>query len=49
MRLQPETWNLMNFAFSSSNKDQLRDLYNYLNQKVVTVIDTLDGSKLGVI
>ena len=47
MRLQPETWNLMNFAFSSNNKDQLRDLYNYLNQKVVTVIDTLDGSKLG--
>ena len=37
----------MNFAFSSNNMDQLRDLYNYLNQKVVTVIDTLDGSTLG--
>ena len=25
----------VNFALSSQNKDQLRDLYNYLNQKVI--------------
>ena len=34
----------VNFALSSNNKDQLRDLYNYLTQKVMTVINTLDGS-----
>ena len=29
-------------------KDQLRDLCNYyLNQKITTAINTLDGSKLG--
>ena len=37
----------VNFAFFSNNKDQLRDLYNYLNQKVITSIRTLDGSTLG--
>ena len=37
----------VNFALSSNNKDQLRDLYNYLNQKVITAINTLDGSTLG--
>ena len=31
----------------SKNKDQLRDVYNYLNQKVITAINTLDGSTLG--
>ena len=31
----------VNFALSSQNKDQLRDLYNYLNQKVITTINTL--------
>ena len=31
----------VNFALSdSNNKDQLRDLYNYLNQKVITKINT---------
>ena len=37
----------MNFALSSNNKDELRDLYNYLNQKMITVINTLDGFTLG--
>ena len=27
----------VNIALSTKNKDQLRDLYNYLNQKVITV------------
>ena len=49
------------FAVSSNNKDQIRDLLfidsfiqlrdllllNYLNQKVITDINTLDGSTLG--
>ena len=34
------------FALSSNNKDQLRHLYNYLNQKVITAINTFDGSTL---
>ena len=38
----------VNFALSNSNnKDQLRDLYNYLNQKVITAINTYDSSTLG--
>ena len=37
----------VNFALSSNNKDQLRDLYNHLNQKVATVINNVDGSTLG--
>ena len=37
----------VNFALSRKNKDQLRDLNNYLNQKVITAINTLDGSTLG--
>ena len=37
----------VNFALSSNNKDQLRDLYNYLNRRVITVFNTLDGSTLG--
>ena len=37
----------VNFAISSNNKDQLRDLNNYLNQKVITAINTLYGSTLG--
>ena len=37
----------VNFALSSSNKDQIRDLYNYLNQKMMTAINTLDISTLG--
>ena len=37
----------MNFALSGNNKNHLRDFYNYLNQKVITAINTLDGSKLG--
>ena len=32
---------------NSNNKDQLRDLYNYLNQKVLTAINTYDSSTLG--
>ena len=27
-------------------KDQLRDLFNYLNQKITTAINTLDGYSL---
>ena len=34
----------VNFALSSKSNDQLRDLPNYLNQKVITAINTLDGS-----
>ena len=38
----------VNFALTDSiNKDQLRDLYNYLNQKVITAINTYDSSTLG--
>ena len=38
----------VNFALTdSTNKDQLRDLYNYLNQKVITAINTYDSSTLG--
>ena len=38
----------VNFALSDCNdKDQLRDLYNYLNQKVKTAINTYDCSTLG--
>ena len=29
-----------NFTLSSNNKNELRDLYNYLNQKVITAINT---------
>ena len=37
----------VNFAlFDINNKDQLRDLYNYLNQKVITAINTYDSSTL---
>ena len=36
----------VNFALSSKNEDQLRDLYNYLDQKVITAINTVDGSTL---
>ena len=38
----------VNFARSSINKDQLKDLLNYLNQKKIAAINTLDGSTLGV-
>ena len=37
----------VNFALYSKNQDQLRDLHNYLNQKGITAINTLDGSTLG--
>ena len=30
-----------------SNKDQLKDLKNYLNQKMIAAISTVDGSMLG--
>ena len=35
----------VNYVPPSKNKDQPRDVYNYLNQKVITTINTLDGSK----
>ena len=35
---------MSNFALSSGKKDQLRDFYNYLHQKVLTAINNLDGS-----
>ena len=35
-----------NFTLSSINKDQLKDLQNYLNQKMIAAIDTVDGSTL---
>ena len=37
----------VNFALSSNSKDQLRDLYDYSNQKVITAINILDGSTVG--
>ena len=37
----------LNFALSSNCKDQLRNLYNYLNQKVIATINTLDRSTSG--
>ena len=30
----------VSFSFSSNNKDKLRDLYKYLNQKVIATINT---------
>ena len=36
----------VNFALSSNKKDQLRGLYDYLYQIVITAINTLDGSTL---
>ena len=35
------------FALSSKSKNQLGDVYIYLNQKVITAINSLDGSTLG--
>ena len=37
----------VNFMLSSNNKDELRDLYNYLNQKTITAINSQNGSMLG--
>ena len=37
----------VNFTLSNKSKDQLRDFYNYLNQKAITAINPLDGSTLG--
>ena len=34
-------------TLSINNKDQLRDLYNYLNQREITAISNLDGCTLG--
>ena len=36
-----------NFVLSSINKDQPKDLQNYLNQKMIDAIITVDGSTLG--
>ena len=36
----------VNFALSSNKKDELRDLYNYVNEKVIIVINTLGGFTL---
>ena len=38
-----------NLTLPSINKDQLKDLQNYLNQKMIAAIDTVDGSTLRVI
>ena len=37
----------VNFALFGNNKDQLRDFYIYLNEKVITTINSLDGWMLG--
>ena len=37
----------VNYALASKNKDQPRDFYIYLNQKVIASINSLDGSKWG--
>ena len=36
-----------NFALSSINNDQLEDLQNYLNRRLIAAINTADGSTLG--
>ena len=36
-----------NFTLSSINKDQLDDLQNYLNQKMIAAINIADDSTLG--
>ena len=36
----------VNVVLSSNSKDQLRGFHNYLNQKVITPINTLDGYTL---
>ena len=36
-----------NFALSSIKKDQPKDLQNYLNQKMIDAINTVDDSTLG--
>ena len=38
---------IQNFALPIINKDQLKDLQNYLNQKMIAAIDIVDGSMLG--
>ena len=37
----------LNFALSINNKDQLKDLNNCFNQKVITAINNFGGSTLG--
>ena len=37
----------VNFALSGNNKNQLRDFNIYLNEKVITTINSLDGWMLG--
>ena len=37
----------VNFGLFSNNKDQLRDFYIYLNEKVITTTNSLDGWMLG--
>ena len=36
-----------NFALSSINNDQLEDMQNYLNRRLIAAINTADGSTLG--
>ena len=36
----------VNIPLPSNSKDQLRDLHDYLNQKVITALNNLDGSTL---
>ena len=36
-----------NFALSVINKDQVKDLQNYLIQKMIAAINAVDGSTLG--
>ena len=44
MDIMPNT----NFVHSdSNNKDQLKGLHNYLNQKMITASNTYDSSRLG--
>ena len=37
----------MNFTLCGNKKYELGDVYDYLNQKVITAINTSNGSMLG--
>ena len=46
MRAHRNVMSSENFTLSGNNKDQLKDLLNYLKSKMITAINTADGSTL---